>query len=299
MSETMNAGWYTDPTGRYPHRYHDGAAWTDQVARAGEVTSDPLTPANASSVLEEAGTLSPGGATTSAGDASPTTPDAASSSTATTQAPMPGSASLVSLPDTPESIERRKKFGWLLLGLLGVLVISLVLPWVSSKAGTSSGSPSILGRDLSSDYGGFFGASSSSITSSHHETLAGYQSMGGQFAGFAAVLLGLYAVQSFARPRVRYHVAALVILCMLVAGGLMTIVSPPKEDANKLGVGTNTYEVFGGRIETSASDGSAAGQVQGEPGVFLALLASGAIAWPLAALWRDDRQRRRDAGILL
>jgi hypothetical protein len=36
------AGWHADPTGRFQHRYWDGAAWTDQARSDGEVTTDPL-----------------------------------------------------------------------------------------------------------------------------------------------------------------------------------------------------------------------------------------------------------------
>jgi TM2 domain-containing membrane protein YozV len=34
-------GWYTDPFGRFSHRYFDGAQWTDQVARDGVTAVDP------------------------------------------------------------------------------------------------------------------------------------------------------------------------------------------------------------------------------------------------------------------
>jgi len=36
------AGWHPDPTGRHERRYWDGRLWTDQVADAGETTTDPL-----------------------------------------------------------------------------------------------------------------------------------------------------------------------------------------------------------------------------------------------------------------
>jgi len=35
------AGWYTDPFGRFSHRYFDGTQWTDQVARDGVTVIDP------------------------------------------------------------------------------------------------------------------------------------------------------------------------------------------------------------------------------------------------------------------
>jgi len=34
--------WHPDPVGRHEQRYWDGAAWTDQVSDAGDVTTDPL-----------------------------------------------------------------------------------------------------------------------------------------------------------------------------------------------------------------------------------------------------------------
>ena len=36
------AGWLQDPTGRHELRYWDSRVWTDQVANAGVVTTDPL-----------------------------------------------------------------------------------------------------------------------------------------------------------------------------------------------------------------------------------------------------------------
>lgn len=35
------AGWQTDPTGRFEHRYWDGSAWTDNVSNAGVTSTDP------------------------------------------------------------------------------------------------------------------------------------------------------------------------------------------------------------------------------------------------------------------
>lgn len=39
---SARAGWYPDPTGRYAHRFHNGRAWTADVADAGERFVDPL-----------------------------------------------------------------------------------------------------------------------------------------------------------------------------------------------------------------------------------------------------------------
>ena len=38
---SASPGWYPDPFGRFPHRYHDGVQWTDQVARDGVTAVDP------------------------------------------------------------------------------------------------------------------------------------------------------------------------------------------------------------------------------------------------------------------
>ncbi len=39
----MTAGWYADPTGRFPARYFDGTDWTDQVQGAdGQVSTDAV-----------------------------------------------------------------------------------------------------------------------------------------------------------------------------------------------------------------------------------------------------------------
>lgn len=35
------AGWYGDPTGRYEHRYWDGATWTEHVVTGGQAAVDP------------------------------------------------------------------------------------------------------------------------------------------------------------------------------------------------------------------------------------------------------------------
>lgn len=42
MDEQPVAGWYTDPTGRFEHRYWDGTSWTEHVSRQGQATVDAL-----------------------------------------------------------------------------------------------------------------------------------------------------------------------------------------------------------------------------------------------------------------
>lgn len=45
MSEqTVDAGWYSDPTGRFTHRYWDGSTWTEHVGQNGQQSVDPLQP---------------------------------------------------------------------------------------------------------------------------------------------------------------------------------------------------------------------------------------------------------------
>jgi len=38
----LPASWYDDPTGRFEHRYWDGATWTDHVSTAGVTSTDPF-----------------------------------------------------------------------------------------------------------------------------------------------------------------------------------------------------------------------------------------------------------------
>jgi len=38
------AGWLSDPTGRFEYRYWDGSQWTENVSRAGQTAADPLGP---------------------------------------------------------------------------------------------------------------------------------------------------------------------------------------------------------------------------------------------------------------
>ena len=40
---SVPADWYKDPAGRYEFRYWDGAKWTENVSRAGEMYKDPPT----------------------------------------------------------------------------------------------------------------------------------------------------------------------------------------------------------------------------------------------------------------
>lgn len=41
-SESIEAGWHTDPFKRAEHRYHDGTAWTNKIATKGEESVDPF-----------------------------------------------------------------------------------------------------------------------------------------------------------------------------------------------------------------------------------------------------------------
>src|SRR4051794_13133389 len=42
MSDAAPAGWHPDPRGRHEHRYWDGTQWTDHVADAGVMSTDPV-----------------------------------------------------------------------------------------------------------------------------------------------------------------------------------------------------------------------------------------------------------------
>jgi hypothetical protein len=39
--QTILPGWYVDPSGQHPHRYWDGASWTDQVSGRAEEARRP------------------------------------------------------------------------------------------------------------------------------------------------------------------------------------------------------------------------------------------------------------------
>ncbi|MBT8240048.1 MAG: DUF2510 domain-containing protein, partial [Acidimicrobiia bacterium] len=42
MDTNADAGWYSDPTGRYTNRYWDGAEWSNAVSRRGANEVDPV-----------------------------------------------------------------------------------------------------------------------------------------------------------------------------------------------------------------------------------------------------------------
>ena len=60
MSEQPAAGWYADPTGRFDHRYWDGATWTEHVSRHGEATTDPVDGSGAAGETEATPEEAPG-----------------------------------------------------------------------------------------------------------------------------------------------------------------------------------------------------------------------------------------------
>lgn len=54
-------GWQPDPTGRHEHRYWDGSKWTDDVADAGEASTDAYDPGEAAATdPTTAGPVTPG-----------------------------------------------------------------------------------------------------------------------------------------------------------------------------------------------------------------------------------------------
>jgi hypothetical protein len=53
------AGWYRDPTARFPHRYWDGRAWTEHVSNAGTTAIDPIA-ADPAILVPTAGTQASG-----------------------------------------------------------------------------------------------------------------------------------------------------------------------------------------------------------------------------------------------
>lgn len=59
MSAPPAGNWSPDPTGRHELRWHDGSAFTDQVADGGVTGVDPYDPASASAPAPAVG--APGG----------------------------------------------------------------------------------------------------------------------------------------------------------------------------------------------------------------------------------------------
>jgi hypothetical protein len=60
--ERRAPGWHPDPAGRYEYRYWNGAAWTDDVSRAGITASDPLDePSPPATAQPNSGTQAPDG----------------------------------------------------------------------------------------------------------------------------------------------------------------------------------------------------------------------------------------------
>jgi hypothetical protein len=253
--ETRDAGWHTDPAGRFSHRYFDGTNWTEHVSDEGTASSDQLAPP-------------------------PPPPSAPRASVA---AAVGGSVAVVTLPDSPKAIQNRLKFGWIMVGCAGVILLSLALPWVSGAPQFSRGAP---------------------------HTLAGYEFSGGGIAGFAAVALGLYGWQGIAKPRVRFHVWALVGVFFLMTGTLFYAATITDDELLKLdvaGSAVESHEFLGGAVVFSTGPGDprstnpygAAELVDGEIGITVAVFAGFAAIWPLTVLWREDRSRRREAGLLL
>jgi hypothetical protein len=89
MSETT-PGWQADPTGRFEHRYWDGAQWTDNVSNAGVASTDAFTSAAPAAPVEPA---APTADAPGWGDPTITQPAAPTDPTATWPAPpVPPSA---------------------------------------------------------------------------------------------------------------------------------------------------------------------------------------------------------------
>ena len=279
MSNHVNdAAWLDDPTGRFALRYYDGSTWTAHVSREGHASTDPI-PTD----------WPPTPPCTPTADAPPEVADPPGS-TPPVLAPVPGTATLVSLPDDPESAKRRRTFGWVLIAINGVVLASLALPWVKGTDEFSSGSRS----------------------------LSGFEFSGGVGVAFMGVILGLYALQGIAKPRVRFHVAAVVVLVTMLAATVGYASFATEDDVAKLesssqaptsqvNVGSFRFQAqnqsqpgsAGIRFRTGTDGPKIADHLTYGAGLTVALLAELAAIWPLSVLWRDDRKRRRDAGLLI
>ncbi len=241
MTDLIQPGWHPDPFGQRAHRYFDGATWTEHVADEGATTTGAVPPPPPPAAPR---TMPPtNGATT----------------------PIPGTAAVVTLPDSPQRSHKRKLCGFALLGAAGVMFASLALPWVSSQDGSV--------------------------------TLAGHEVSAGSFVGLCAILLGLYGAQGVWKPRVRHHVVAVCLLALAMIGTFGAKALLDEDQVDRLSEGTEADASFFG-IQVIDAD-EVKREASTEVGLNIAFLAQlGAIA-PLAVLWKDDRERRREAGLLL
>jgi len=114
------AGWLSDPTGRFEYRYWDGSQWTANVSRGGQTASDPLSPPPP-----------PGGAAPPPGGAS------ASPSGATTALPSFTPPPFVPTPQAPAK-PWTTPVQLFVLGGAVALAVGSFLPWVKASAGIFS-----------------------------------------------------------------------------------------------------------------------------------------------------------------
>jgi hypothetical protein len=237
MTEVIEAGWHPDPLGRHEQRYHDGTSWTEHV---------------------------------SDGTPGPT----AGTAPAVSRMAVPGTASVVTLPDSAEQEHRRRLWGMAMIGVAAALLVTGAPTWVSGS-----------GSDATS--------------------LSGYELGAGGTLAFLGVLLGLYGLQALKRPRVRYHVGALLIVVTGVISVFGAYATLSDEQVLELAGESQAsaspdiqFGPVGIEFGPNPAD-EAREELQTGIGLQLALAVQLAALVPLIALWREDRQRRRDAGLLL
>ena len=142
-------------------------------------------------------------------------------------------------------------------------------------------------------------------------SLTGIESTRGRGAGFLALVLAAYAWQALAKPRVRLGIAAAFGLVVLAFCTIFPASSMGDSELAELGVDgpqrTRSVDVSNGPIsigvDVSSDDEdnllANADRVEPEVGLQIATLAGLAAFVPVALLWRDDRARRRKAGLLI
>lgn len=159
----------------------------------------------------------------------------------------------------PAGAERRRKLGWVLIGAAVVVVATLFMPWIAADpAATDAAVP---------------------------KELSGYEWDVSGFAAALAIGLGVYGWQGVARDTVRFHVAALIAVVLLLFLAFFGVATADSGVVERLGAG-----------QGAATDDNAfanADAVELRYGATVAALAGVAATVAFAGLWQDARRRRK------
>ena len=162
---------------------------------------------------------------------------------------------------SPAGTRKRWIMGWTMIGAAGVVVVSLLLPWIAADPdATSEAVPPFL---------------------------YGYEFDTARFAALMAIGLGIYGFQAVARERVRFHVWALIALITLLSACFFGVSGAEDSTVEKLGL-----EPQGSTL--SDDPFANASVVDLRYGETIAAVASLVAIVPLAVLWSDARRRRLD-----